>query len=318
MPMLIFAWIIYWLDRYEKEPGLLLGVVFVWGALIAAGVAFFVNSILGAGVYLVTQSEATANLATGTLIAPVVEEALKGIAVLVVFLLARREFDSLLDGVIYAAIVALGFAATENTYYIYEYGFKPASYAGLVWIAFVRIFLVGWQHPFYTAFLGIGLAVSRLSKDNAIRLLAPLGGFAAAVILHSSHNTLGSLLQDQIGLAVEAIFDWSGWSLMFLFILWAITRERLWIVKHLREEITLGTITVAQYRAACSTWGRSRARWKALTQGNFGTTSRFYQVCSELAYKKQQLLSLGEEGGNSQVIETLREELGGLSSKAQT
>jgi len=40
VPMLVFAWILYWLDRFEKEPKILLGVVFVWGAMVAAGVAF--------------------------------------------------------------------------------------------------------------------------------------------------------------------------------------------------------------------------------------------------------------------------------------
>ena len=49
-PVLFFAWIVYWLDRYEKEPGILLGGVFVWGAVIAAGAAFMINTTLGLGV----------------------------------------------------------------------------------------------------------------------------------------------------------------------------------------------------------------------------------------------------------------------------
>ena len=57
LPMLFFAWIVYWVDRYEKEPGLLLGVVFVWGAVLAAGAAFLVNTVLGLGVYLFTRSD---------------------------------------------------------------------------------------------------------------------------------------------------------------------------------------------------------------------------------------------------------------------
>lgn len=51
VPMLVFSGILYWLDRYEKESKLVLGVVFIWGAIVAAGAAFLINTILGMGVY---------------------------------------------------------------------------------------------------------------------------------------------------------------------------------------------------------------------------------------------------------------------------
>ena len=70
LPMLVFAWVIYWLDRYEKEPLLLLGGVFLWGAIGAATAAFVVNTLFGVGVYLFTSSEAATDLATGTLDRP--------------------------------------------------------------------------------------------------------------------------------------------------------------------------------------------------------------------------------------------------------
>ena len=161
VPCLIFAFIVYWFDRYEKEPKLLLGGVFTWGAIVAAGGAFLINTILSIGVYLFTGSDVVSEVGVGSFIAPLVEESLKGLAVLMVYLLFRSQFDSILDGIIYAAITALGFAATENIYYIYTYGYQAHGWSGLVFLAFVRIILVGWQHPFYTAFTGIGLAISR-------------------------------------------------------------------------------------------------------------------------------------------------------------
>jgi len=309
LPMLVFAWVIYWLDRYEKEPLLLLGGVFLWGAIGAATAAFVVNTFFGVGVYLFTNSEAATDLATGTLIAPVVEETLKGLAVLTVFLLARNEFDSYLDGIVYAGIVALGFAASENVYYIYSHGFLEGSYGGLLWVAFVRIFLVGWQHPFYTAFFGIGLALARMNRSAAVKVFAPLVGLAVGMLFHSLHNTIGSLINGLSGIAAEATFDWSGWSLMFVFILWATARERSWIALHLCEELDLGLISPAQYQTACSAWAQTLARFTALMNGHFRVTNRFYQICGELAQKKQQRQTLGEETGNSQRIELLRIEL---------
>ena len=51
VPAMIYAWIIYWLDRYEKEPLLLVGGVFLWGAIAAAGGAYILNTVFGMGVY---------------------------------------------------------------------------------------------------------------------------------------------------------------------------------------------------------------------------------------------------------------------------
>jgi len=315
-PMLVFAWVLYCLDRYEKEPFLLLGGVFLWGAIGAAAAAFVINTIFGVGVYLFTNSAAATDLATGSLIAPLVEEILKGLAVLAVFLLARGEFDSYLDGIVYAGIVALGFAATENVYYIYSHGFLEGSYGGLLWVAFVRIFLVGWQHPFYSAFFGIGLALARMNRSAALKVFAPLLGLAVGIVFHSLHNTIGSLIHGLSGIAAEAAFDWSGWSLMFLFILWATARESGWITLHLSEEVGLGLISPAQYQTACSAWSQTLARYTALMNGRFSVTNRFYQVCGELAQKKQQRRTLGEETNNSLQIELLHIELTRLAHTA--
>jgi protease PrsW len=316
IPVFIFAWIIYWFDRYEKEPKVLLGAVFLWGAIVAAGLAYLVNTSLAIGVYLFTESEAAADLTTGMLIAPVVEEIMKGLAVLVVFLAARHEFDSILDGIVYAGIVALGFAATENTLYIYRDGYLENGYAGLLSLAFIRVILVGWQHPFYTAFIGIGLAITRLTRNPARRLAALLTGLTLAILLHSLHNILATLVEGVGGFIMGTVIDWSGWIFMLLFIIWAIYREQQWIVSHLREEVSLGSLTPSQYRTACSAWSQSIVRFGSLFNGHFQSTSRFYQLCAELAYKKQQLSTLGDEGGNARIIEKLRSELTSLSPHA--
>ena len=191
---LLFAYILYWLDRYEKEPLLLLGGVFLWGAVVAAGSAFLINTTLGLGIYVFTGSNFATDLATGSLVAPLVEETLKGLAVLGVFLVFRSEFDSVLDGIIYAGVAALGFAATENTYYIYTYGFQQGGWSGLLALTIIRVFLVGWQHPFYTAFFGIGLALARLNRSWFVRIFAPLTGLGLAMFTHAFHNTVASLL----------------------------------------------------------------------------------------------------------------------------
>jgi hypothetical protein len=45
VPMFLLAAFINWLDRYEKEPKLLLGAAFVWGVVIAGGGAYILNTV---------------------------------------------------------------------------------------------------------------------------------------------------------------------------------------------------------------------------------------------------------------------------------
>jgi protease PrsW len=317
IPMFIFAIFVYWLDRYEKEPKLLLLGVFTWGAVIAAGTAFIVNTLLGMGVLVVTESETAAMVATGSLFAPVVEESLKGFGVLGVFLLFRREFDSVMDGIVYASVAALGFAATENAYYIFTFGWLEGGWEGLVDLVFVRVILVGWQHPFYTSFIGIGLAIARLNKNLTFRVTAPIIGWGIAVFLHSIHNTLVTFLSGAWGAIIVTIFDWGGWFLLFLFILGVIRREGQIMKVHLKEEVELGVMSQAQYETACSARAQNRLWWASLFSKAQRPTRRFYRTAAALAHKKRQRLRMGEEDGNTEMISEMRAELQGLAAEAR-
>jgi RsiW-degrading membrane proteinase PrsW (M82 family) len=306
LPMFLFAYLVFWTDRYEKEPFLLLGGVFIWGAIVAAGAAYVVNSFLGLGIYMFTGSQTFADLSTSSVIAPIIEETLKGIACLLVFLYFRREFDSILDGIVYAAITALGFAATENVYYLYTYGFQENGWSGILWMLFIRVILVGWQHPFYTAFIGIGLAIARLNRNPWIITFVPILGLGIAIITHSIHNSISTVFQGLQGLGIGLIFDWSGWLVMGIFIIWALFREQRWIISQLGEEVANGTISPSQYKTACSAWAQSSARIQALFSGQFHLVNRFYSTAVELAYKKHQATLPGEKVQNPSEIDRLR------------
>jgi RsiW-degrading membrane proteinase PrsW (M82 family) len=291
--------------------------VFAWGAIVAAGLAFVVNTSVATGVFLFTHSEWTTNLTTGSLIAPVVEEILKGLAVLVVFLAARHEFDSILDGIIYAGVAALGFAATENAYYIYSYGYQESGWGGLAFLTFVRVILVGWQHPFYTSFIGIGLATARLSRNNLVKVVAPLLGAGLAMFTHAFHNTLASFMSGYGGLFVGAAIDWTGWLFMLIIVIWATRRERKYLREFLAGEVKAGTISAAHYNTAASSWRQLFARTTALFNGKYLRTVRFYQLCGEYAHKRQQYARIGEESGNAAILHKLRAEMAQIAPYAQ-
>ncbi len=315
-PMFLFAYILYWLDRYEKEPILLLGAVFLWGMIVAAGGAYILNTLFGVTIFVITGSEAVSDLAMGSISAPLVEEGLKGMAVLLIFLIFYREFDSVLDGIVYAGIAALGFAATENSIYIWR-GFEAEGWAGLYQLTFIRVILVGWQHPFYTSFIGIGLATARMSRSVPVKIFAPLTGLFIAMLLHSIHNTLASFA-DILTCFLGLFLDWSGVLFMFIVILIATWVEQRNLINHLQEEVNMGLISKAQYNTACSALLQSFARLSSLFSGNLMATSRFYQTCAELAHKKEQMRKLGRSDGGADYIQECRAELARLAPQAQT
>lgn len=316
IPALLCAALVYWLDRYEKEPRILLGAVFGWGAVIAVIGAVVAQGFLTGVMTAAGGSQQAADFAGMTLFAPVTEESLKGIAVLLVFLVLRREFDSVLDGIVYAAVVALGFAATEDLFYLYG-EFTEKGMEGLFSLFILRIVMGIWDHPFYTSFIGIGLAMSRLSRSTAVRWLAPPVGWCLALGFHGLHNALATLSEGTPALAgLMFLVDWSGWLFMSILIFVLIRREGRLVDTHLKEEMESGRLSPSQYRTASSSWARSGARLRALFRGRMGVTRRFYQVCGELAHKKHQLACLGDEGCNTALVEQLRTELAGLSGQA--
>src|SRR5512138_3313600 len=252
VPMFLSAAFVNWLDRYEKEPKILLGAAFVWGMVIAAGGAFILNTVFGIVLYGLTGSEGAAEFGTTSIVAPIIEEGLKGLAVLIVFLLFRKEFDSVLDGIVYAAIAAMGFAAVENVLYIYRNGYLESGWQGFWTLVVIRVILVGWMHPFFTSFTGIGLAIARMSRNTLVKLIAVLTGYAIAVTAHAFHNTFSGLIGGFQGMLAGTFVDYMGYVAMLIFVIWMVTYERNLLRKNLREEVANGRISEKQYNTATS------------------------------------------------------------------
>ena len=313
IPMALYAVVLTWFDRYEKEPWPLMFGVFLWGAVVAAGSALIINTVFGLGFMFVTGSESLASIGMAVLVAPVVEETVKGLAVLGVFLYFYHEFDSVLDGIIYGSLVGFGFAAAENVNYIFT-GFSEAGVEGLFFTAFVRVILIAFLHATLTSFTGIGFAVARLSQ-GWVRYLAPFAGYAAAIFSHAFHNGLASMGNVLVCL-LGSVLDWLGFLGLFVFILYLVWREGKIMRQHLREEVGLGTMSPGQFQAACSVVGQMSARWGALGGGRWRSATQFYDLCGELAFKKYQLARVGAEPGAQARIGALRAQITALSRDA--
>ncbi len=304
-----YALLLYWADRHEKEPKRLLLGMFFWGAVISIIGSLVFSLTLDAGLALVMRSASARDFISTAVIAPLVEETMKGLGVLVVYLVARDEFDSLFDGVVYAALIGLGFEAVEN--FLYIVSSLEEGLGSYLMVTALRLGLFGFTHPFFTSFVGLGVAAFRLYRNRWWAWFAPPAGWMAAVFTHALHNATVSTGTALCLVAVVA--DWTGLFMLIGILFWAIRRERQWMRVHLEEEVRLGLISPGHYATALS----PRRRWQALRlakrMGRKREASRFYKLLAELAFLKAHM-ARGHQGPREHArLQTLRQAIAQLA-----
>jgi RsiW-degrading membrane proteinase PrsW (M82 family) len=307
-PLVIYLWIPRLIDRYDPEPAWALALVFAWGAIAACGVACTINTGVELGATAIG-GKGFGEIAGACISAPIVEEGMKGIAVFGVFYFLRREFDGVVDGVIYATFVALGFAATENIiYYSNAVKADPAGSA-LAATFVVRGILAPWGHPLYTSMTGLGFGIARETNKAWLKWMAPIGGYGAAMFLHCTWNT-ASTVSGFLFLLMLPL--WILFVLAFIGILiWLVHRKGKIIRSHLQDEVLLGTITREELELVCSPFGRLRAGF--VYGGSAGR--RFVRTVARLGLSKWHT-GRAMQGHNRTVsadwIVPLRQEIGEL------
>lgn len=185
VPLLVAGVLV--LDRFEPEPRRLLVFTFFWGATAAALVALILNT---GGTLVLRQltDPATANFLSASIGAPIVEESVKGAVILVLLRTRRHELDGPIDGIVYAGLVALGFAMTENVLY-YSGAALHGGTAGLIGTFVLRGIFSPFLHPMFTAMTGIGLGYAAIARSRAGRIVPPVAGLVVAALLHGTWNT---------------------------------------------------------------------------------------------------------------------------------
>ncbi|MBB2911513.1 RsiW-degrading membrane proteinase PrsW (M82 family) [Streptosporangium becharense] len=189
LPVLLAAVLV--LDRLEPEPRLHLLFAFVWGAGIAVVVSIGLETAGEATVSALGMGPQDARTVTMVAVAPAVEEAAKGAALLWLLWRCRHELDGPTDGIVYASVVALGFAAVENVLY-YSAAFGVAGTAATVATFVLRGVLTPLLHPIATSMIGLGVAHAVTGRGGGRFALIPLG-YAGAVVLHGMWNGAAAL-----------------------------------------------------------------------------------------------------------------------------
>ncbi|HEY4464389.1 MAG TPA: PrsW family intramembrane metalloprotease [Streptosporangiaceae bacterium] len=287
VPVPLLVAVVLFVDRLEPEPRINLVFAFVWGAGIAAVAAALINT---AGLVYITQPDLGASAGqyvSATAGAPVVEETLKGLFLVWLIRRRRQELDGPTDGIVYAAMVGLGFAMTENIgYYINALANPVQGGAQLLGYTFVlRGVLSPFLHPIFTSMTGIGAAYAASHRHRGWAL--PLG-WLTAMLLHAMWNGL-------------SIFGLAGTVVAYLILLALLVVEWRIIVADRRRIIGLivgclpayeptGLVTPEDIRMLSSLKERRRARNWALATGGLAAAramSDYQLAATELALLHQ-------------------------------
>jgi protease PrsW len=287
LPVPVYVGLALWVDRFEPEPPHLLLWAFFWGATGATLVALVINSIGQALVGGAFGSE-VGQVYGASLSAPVVEEVAKAAALYAVYRWRRLEFDGVLDGLVYAGMVGLGFAFAENILY-----YSRAALEGGVPLAltfFVRGLLSPFGHPVFTAATGIGLGLAALRAGVAWRS-APLVGLLGAMALHSLWNTSAGVAGGAGFLAVYVTVMIPLFAGLVAIAVVALLREGSVIRRYLQPEVASGILSAADLAILTSLRERRRAVRLAKREGAAARKARkeLQRTATELAFLRRHL-----------------------------
>lgn len=300
LPALFYSLLVVSIDRHEREPWRVLLGAFGWGAVVAALFSLVVSVVSGQVLSAAYGASAGYLLSVG-LGAPLIEESFKGAALLLLLVFFRNEFDNVLDGLVYGALIGIGFAMTENVLYFGQ-AYANGGLAGLSQLFVARAVLGGFGHALYTATTGAGVGWARGRHGRGVtRLITPVLGWGLAVFQHFLWNSGAIALAALYGSAAPLLALVAAETVVFtlpgLFTLYVISRvaarRELTIMREqLAAEITTGVISRAEYELLTTGALRWQASLGALRAGGVGRwllLQRFFQAAAELAFRAYHL-----------------------------
>jgi RsiW-degrading membrane proteinase PrsW (M82 family)/pSer/pThr/pTyr-binding forkhead associated (FHA) protein len=290
IPPIIYILPLIFLDRYDPEPPWLIASAFAWGGIVAVVFSFIVNTTFGVIVGEATHDAEISSFVTAVVSAPIFEELSKGIGVVILLIFFRREFDDILDGIVYGGVIGLGFATVENVLY-YGNGINAGSDT-LVAMLIVRGIASPFIHSTFTAMTGIGCGISRESHNKVVRFIAPIGGYIIAVILHAIWNGIIATILPSIlfkfgfgklsfwisyfVLAVPFFFIFAGFCIFIM------RRQNKILNEMLAIDVARGLISQEQLKTVTSAFKSTAWLAGGLASGKFKARSRFQRAVGKL------------------------------------
>ncbi|HEX7834971.1 MAG TPA: PrsW family intramembrane metalloprotease, partial [Pseudolysinimonas sp.] len=290
IPLALVLLGIRWIDRWEPEPRSALIFAFLWGAGISVLLALVVD--FGVSEQIAAGGGAT----NGTIFAqtvfqaPVVEEFGKGLGVLLIFIVGRRFFDGPVDGIVYAATVASGFAFTENIQY---FGLQVSEAGGLDGtvgeIFIIRGLLSPFAHVMFTAATGLLIGLAARRGSILLSIGAFLVGLIPAILLHMFWNGALFFVGDFYSYYFLVQLPLFCVALLVVFLLRR--REAKMTQAHLAEYAAAGWLNNDEVTTLGTPGGRSQARRWARQHGLGKIMNEYIRDATHLAFTRNRIVS---------------------------
>ncbi len=300
VPLAIVLLAVRWVDRWEPEPRWALWFAFLWGAGVSVAIALLVDLGVQLAVAFAEPGSGPNEALQAVVQAPLVEETAKGVGVLLLYAFSRSHFDGPVDGLVYAATVAAGFAFTENILYFGAALAEGGDELGATFV--VRGLFSPFAHVLFTACIGLCVGIGARRGGGAGVVGWFLLGLAAAVLLHGFWNGSLAFASDAIGLYFTVqvpIFIGA------ILLTWFLRREEVRVTRtRLAEYGAAGWFSPAEVEMLATAGGRRQAIAWARAQRPPRTASmrRFISDATHLAFTRHRLVT-GRDGRKARTDE---------------
>ncbi len=272
VPAMFYLLPLVWLDRFDPEPLWILASAFAWGAIVSVFVSFIINTVLGS----------LFGDAFGAVIsAPVFEEGSKGLGLIILLIFFRRYFDGILDGLIFAGVIALGFATVENVLY-YGRALLGGGIPGVAILFFIRGILSPFAHVTFTAMIGIGCGISRESHNLVVRIMMPILGYGCAVFLHGLWNGVATFLGLGGFLLLYVVFQIPFFLIFVGFTFYIMHRQNKILREMLAIDVARGLIPQEHLDIATSAFRSFTWVWGGATEGKYSPRRKYLRAVGKL------------------------------------
>ena len=174
-PVMVIIFYINIKDKFEKEPKKLLLYNFLFGAIVSVLISFILYTLYDYTLPPSDEYSVWQQFLKAFLIVALIEEFSKYIIVRY-YAQPKKEFNEPFDGIIYAVMVSMGFAAVENVMYVFEGGLQTAL---------LRAFTAIPAHATFGVLMGYFMGKAKFSKQ---KYLWNLVGLLTAIIFHGAYD----------------------------------------------------------------------------------------------------------------------------------
>lgn len=301
VPLAIVALGIRWIDRWDPEPRGALTFAFLWGAGVSVLIALLVGAEIDNVVNSLGGPGPGYEFFGAAIQAPIVEETGKGLGVLLLLLFNRKHFDGPVDGVVYAATIAAGFAFTENILYFGQALIESGSVVGVMQIFLIRGLMSPFAHVMFTACIGValGLAATRTGAVGSLGFF--LLGLVPAIGLHALWNGSLYFVRDFYG--YYAIVQVPLFVAAIALVVYLRKKESQVTLRHLVSYANAGWFHPEEVGALATGNGRRVAMAWARRNGVGPVMRRYIRDATRLAFARQRMVS-GRRVAKAQQDET--------------